>query len=111
MNDANNFLLMESLKKCMSSPEIPSIFVCVHRKSLYNSLRIYCDVSRYLDRIIKGNELQEFADLLQPHQKAVTADGMYVLNWWIYYKARCNLLIDILFIEIIVNNNVFLKNN
>ena len=29
----------------------------------------------YLDRIIRGNQLQEFAALLQPHQKATTADG------------------------------------
>ncbi|KAK2152137.1 hypothetical protein LSH36_339g07021 [Paralvinella palmiformis] len=34
----------------------------------------------YLDRIIKGNELQEFAELLQPHQKAVTADGSTILD-------------------------------
>lgn len=31
----------------------------------------------YLDRIIRGNQLQEFAAMLMPHQKATTADGMY----------------------------------
>ena len=30
---------------------------------------------RYLDRIIKSNELQEFSEMLQSHQKAVTLDG------------------------------------
>jgi len=34
----------------------------------------------YLDRIIKSNELQEFSDMLQPHQKAVTADGSTILD-------------------------------
>lgn len=29
----------------------------------------------YLDRIIRGNQLQEFAAMLMPHQKATTADG------------------------------------
>lgn len=33
-------------------------------------------VCRYLDRIIRSSELEEFAALLQPHQKAVTSDGM-----------------------------------
>lgn len=31
--------------------------------------------SRYLDRIIRGPELHEFAAMLMPHQKATTADG------------------------------------
>uniref|UniRef100_A0A8C1LP97 COP9 signalosome complex subunit 4 n=1 Tax=Cyprinus carpio TaxID=7962 RepID=A0A8C1LP97_CYPCA len=30
----------------------------------------------YLDRIIRGNQLQEFAAMLMPHQKATTADGI-----------------------------------
>lgn len=30
----------------------------------------------YLDRIIKRSELEEFEALLQPHQKASTADGL-----------------------------------
>ena len=30
---------------------------------------------RYLDRIIRGPELHEFANMLMPHQKATTADG------------------------------------
>ncbi len=30
---------------------------------------------RYLDRIIRGSELQEFATLLKDHQKATMADG------------------------------------
>ncbi|XP_038060108.1 COP9 signalosome complex subunit 4-like [Patiria miniata] len=34
----------------------------------------------YLDRIIRGNQLQEFAALLQPHQKATTADGSSILD-------------------------------
>ena len=29
----------------------------------------------YLDRIIRRSELQEFGNLLQPHQKASTTDG------------------------------------
>jgi COP9 signalosome complex subunit 4 len=29
----------------------------------------------YLDRIIRRSELQEFGNLLQPHQKASTIDG------------------------------------
>ncbi len=31
----------------------------------------------YLDRIIRSSDLQEFAALLQPHQKATTSDGKY----------------------------------
>ena len=34
----------------------------------------------YLDRMIKRKELQEFESLLQPHQKAVTADGSTILD-------------------------------
>ena len=34
----------------------------------------------YLDRMIKRKELQEFETLLQPHQKAVTADGSTILD-------------------------------
>jgi len=34
----------------------------------------------YLDRLIKRSELQEFESLLQPHQKAVTADGSTILD-------------------------------
>ena len=30
---------------------------------------------RYLDRIIRGSELQEFATLLKDHQKATMTDG------------------------------------
>lgn len=30
----------------------------------------------YLDRIIRRSELQEFGNLLQPHQKASTTDGL-----------------------------------
>ncbi|XP_053387207.1 COP9 signalosome complex subunit 4-like [Mercenaria mercenaria] len=33
----------------------------------------------YLDRIIRSSELEEFAALLQPHQKAVTSDGSTIL--------------------------------
>ena len=32
-------------------------------------------VFRYLDRIIRSSELEEFSALLQPHQKAITSDG------------------------------------
>jgi len=31
----------------------------------------------YLDRIIRRSELEDFDALLQPHQKALTIDGMY----------------------------------
>lgn len=34
----------------------------------------------YLDRIIRSSDLQEFAALLQPHQKAVTSDGSSILD-------------------------------
>lgn len=34
----------------------------------------------YLDRIIKSNELLEFAGMLQSHQKAVTSDGSTILD-------------------------------
>jgi len=36
--------------------------------------------SRYLDRIIRGPELHEFATMLMPHQKATTADGWSYLS-------------------------------
>ncbi|XP_077157140.1 COP9 signalosome complex subunit 4 isoform X1 [Paroedura picta] len=34
----------------------------------------------YLDRIIRGNQLQEFAAMLMPHQKATTADEYLTYN-------------------------------
>merc|ERR1712142_1021903 len=34
----------------------------------------------YFDRLIKRSELQEFESLLQPHQKATTADGSAILD-------------------------------
>lgn len=34
----------------------------------------------YLDRIIRQTDLQEFSALLEPHQKAITADGSTILN-------------------------------
>ncbi|XP_030835450.1 COP9 signalosome complex subunit 4 isoform X2 [Strongylocentrotus purpuratus] len=34
----------------------------------------------YLDRIIRGDQLQEFASRLQEHQKATTADGSSILD-------------------------------
>lgn len=34
----------------------------------------------YLDRLIKRSELQEFESLLQPHQKALTADGTTIVD-------------------------------
>ncbi|KAJ8319034.1 hypothetical protein KUTeg_004125 [Tegillarca granosa] len=34
----------------------------------------------YLDRIIRSSDLQEFAALLQPHQKATTSDGSTILD-------------------------------
>ncbi len=34
----------------------------------------------YLDRLIKRSELEEFSSLLQPHQKATTADGSTILD-------------------------------
>ena len=33
--------------------------------------------SRYLDRIIRRVDLQEFESMLLPHQKAITADGQW----------------------------------
>uniref|UniRef100_A0A672LBP5 COP9 signalosome complex subunit 4 n=1 Tax=Sinocyclocheilus grahami TaxID=75366 RepID=A0A672LBP5_SINGR len=39
----------------------------------------------YLDRIIRGNQLQEFAAMLMPHQEATTADGItYYITTVIY---------------------------
>lgn len=40
----------------------------------------------YLDRIIRGNQLQEFAAMLMPHQKATTADGK--LRYWVLHSER-----------------------
>lgn len=34
----------------------------------------------YLDRIIRADELEEFASQLMPHQKATTADGISILD-------------------------------
>ncbi|XP_071107972.1 COP9 signalosome complex subunit 4-like [Haliotis cracherodii] len=34
----------------------------------------------YLDRIIRSSDLQDFQALLQPHQKAITADGSTILD-------------------------------
>ena len=34
----------------------------------------------YLDRIIRSEEMHEFARLLMPHQKAITADGSNILS-------------------------------
>ena len=34
-----------------------------------------CTLYRYLDRIIRLSELEEFSALLSAHQKATTADG------------------------------------
>jgi len=34
----------------------------------------------YLDRVIRGQQLQEFSNLLAPHQKATTADGSSILD-------------------------------
>ena len=34
----------------------------------------------YLDRLIKRSELKDFESLLQPHQKALTADGSTILD-------------------------------
>ena len=36
---------------------------------------LMCLFHRYLDRIIRLSELEEFSALLTPHQKATTADG------------------------------------
>lgn len=45
------------------------VFICDHQ------WRCPFVSSRYLDRIIRGPELHEFAAMLMPHQKATTADG------------------------------------
>jgi len=34
----------------------------------------------YLDRIIRSNELREFSEMLQSHQKALTSDGSTILD-------------------------------
>ncbi|XP_014783832.1 COP9 signalosome complex subunit 4 [Octopus bimaculoides] len=34
----------------------------------------------YLDRIIRSNDLQEFSEMLQQHQKAITADGEFLIT-------------------------------
>jgi len=38
-----------------------------------------CVWCRYLDRIIRSSELHEFSEMLQLHQKALTADGLFRL--------------------------------
>uniref|UniRef100_A0A8C7DZY5 COP9 signalosome complex subunit 4 n=2 Tax=Oncorhynchus TaxID=8016 RepID=A0A8C7DZY5_ONCKI len=43
----------------------------------------------YLDRIIRGNQLQEFAAMLMPHQKATTGDGQL----WLFLDRAVNLLL------------------
>ena len=34
---------------------------------------------RYLDRIIRSSELHDFSEMLQLHQKALTADGPFIV--------------------------------
>uniref|UniRef100_A0A8D0M0L4 COP9 signalosome complex subunit 4 n=1 Tax=Sus scrofa TaxID=9823 RepID=A0A8D0M0L4_PIG len=47
----------------------------------YKQLAAYGILEKmYLDRIIRGNQLQEFAAMLMPHQKATTADGSSILD-------------------------------
>ena len=51
---------------------------------IYESIPLCC--VRYLDRIIRGPELQEFATMLMDHQKATTGDGMYVVQGLTLFK-------------------------
>lgn len=44
----------------------------------------------YLDRIIRGNQLQEFAAMLMPHQKATTGDGKPITK--LCYRETLHLL-------------------
>ena len=39
--------------------------------------KLYC---RYLDRIIRSSELRDFSEMLQLHQKALTADGWFLFS-------------------------------
>lgn len=43
----------------------------------------------YLDRIIRGNHLQEFAAMMMPHQKATTADGSSFLDRAVMEQNLC----------------------
>ena len=38
-------------------------------------IKNYLHMHRYLDRIIRSNELCEFSEMLQSHHKALLADG------------------------------------
>ena len=49
-------------------------------KHFYLPVYTYYIFCRYLDRIIRQTDLQEFSALLEPHQKAVTSDGWYQIQ-------------------------------
>lgn len=69
---------MEFLKKCnnfQKSFYIKNPIDKLHCASIVTDEFFFS--SRYLDRIIRGPELHEFAAMLMPHQKATTADGGY----------------------------------
>ena len=41
-------------------------------------LTCFAFLCRYLEHIIRPTELEEFAAMLLPHQKATTSDGMHI---------------------------------
>ena len=55
---------------CFSKKHSLSLFI----ENMYLIVSL-CLFSRYLDRIIRLTELEEFSALLADHQKATTADG------------------------------------
>ena len=68
---------------------LTTLYVWLHDLMLVIVL-LYCWHIRYLDRIIKSNELQEFSELLQTHQRATTSDGM---TWQPHFIFLCYLFI------------------
>ena len=51
----------------------------------------------YLDRIIRGGQLQEFAARLQPHQKATMSDGRSMLSHSIFLHSICSTFYHIVY--------------
>ena len=55
--------------------------ICHHQSRSAGSKYVMCMLCgdlhcRYLDRIIRSSELHDFSEMLQLHQKALTADGL-----------------------------------
>ena len=60
------------------TPRNVGFFESLRLSEFCGGLLIWCPchpLHRYLDRIIRLSELEEFSALLSPHQKATTADG------------------------------------